>query len=102
MKIFQMDINTNDAYRKYMTRQSNTSKVVTDTLRSHPMARRPGKIKSDQDLVRVTLLLPADDVREVDAEAQRMSASDPYRRTLTRSDVIRSIVHEGLQARRKK
>lgn len=72
-----------------------------NALKSGAMARKPGKIKSDQDLVRVTLLLPADDVRVIDAEAQKMSAGDPYRRVLTRSDVIRSLVREGLEARKK-
>jgi hypothetical protein len=73
-----------------------------NALKSAEMARKPSKIKSDQDLVRVTLLLPADDVREIDAEANRMSATDPYRRVLTRSDVIRSLVREGLESRKKK
>ena len=81
---------------------SNTSERATHTLKSGAMARKPGKIKNDQEVVRVTLLLPADDVREIDAEAERMSESDPYRRTLTRSDVIRALVRVGLDTRAKK
>jgi hypothetical protein len=57
-------------------------------------------VKVSDEFVRVTLLLPADDVRAIDAEAERRSTDDQYGRTITRSDVIRSMINENLRSKK--
>jgi hypothetical protein len=59
------------------------------------MPRKPRKIKATAtEDVRISMFLPADDVRALDAEAVRRTDEDAYGRTLTRSDVVRMAVHQ--------
>jgi hypothetical protein len=61
------------------------------------MPRKPNKIKTGEGDVRVTLMLPADDLRAIDAEAKRRSKEDVYGRDVTRSHVVRLAVHKFLE-----
>lgn len=63
------------------------------------MPRKPNKVHADADLVRVTVLLPADDVKAIDAEAKRVTSADPYGRAITRTDVIRRLLSEALRSK---
>jgi hypothetical protein len=76
---------------------TDISEVSTRRLKSGPVPRKPQKVKASDEFVRVTLLLPADDVRAIDAEAEKRSSGDQYGRTITRSDVIRSMINENLR-----
>lgn len=60
------------------------------------MPRGPKRVKASDDTVRVTLLLPANDVRAIDEAAIQRSENDAYGRKLTRSDVVRMAVHAFL------
>jgi hypothetical protein len=62
------------------------------------MPRKPTKIDADAELVRVTVMLPAEDVQAIDNEAKQLSGKDPYGRTITRTDVIRRLVRAGLES----
>jgi hypothetical protein len=79
---------------------ANTSEAVSRRVKSIPVPRKPQKVKAGDDFVRVTLLLPADDVRAIDDEAERRSGEDQYGRTITRSDVIRSMINESLRPKK--
>jgi hypothetical protein len=81
----------------------NISPVAPHAVKSRNVARKPLKVKADQDVVRVTLLLPAEDVREIDAEAKRRTLAERESGSrsgriaeITRSDVIRSYIREAL------
>ena len=79
---------------------TNTSEASSRRISSVPVPRKPQKVKDSDDFVRVTLLLPADDVRAIDHEGKRLSDEDQYGRTITRSDVIRSMINESLRPKK--
>lgn len=64
------------------------------TLPSVP--RPPKKLKPGPHLVRITFMLEADLVRQVDEVAARLTAEDESRRGFTRTDALRVIIRNGL------
>lgn len=79
----------------------STISGASDTARvgSRQMPRKPTKPSKDEGLVKVTLMLPNEDVASIDEEANRLTRDDPYGRTVTRTDVIRSYIKGGLSKR---
>lgn len=51
---------------------------------------------------RLHALLPGDLVREVDVIAKQLTAEDPYKRLVTRTDAIVTLLAEAIAARAKK
>ena len=79
---------------------TNISEAASRRVQSPSVPRKPHKVKASDEVIRVTLLLPADDVRAIDEEAERRSGEDAYGRSLTRSDVIRSMINESLRPKK--
>jgi len=66
------------------------------------MARKPRQVKPGSTPVKVTVLLDADIVAQIDAYAQQLTAEDPIRRITTRTDALRALVLDGLKHKRTK
>jgi hypothetical protein len=64
--------------------------------------RKPSKVKDTAELVRVTVMVDGEDVREIDEYAEKATKTDQYGRAITRSDIVRALVKEALRARREK
>ncbi len=67
---------------------------------SASVPRRPTKIKPNATgTVHLSFVVEAALVRQVDEEAECMKEEDPYHRSVTRTDTVRSLLVDGLKYR---
>jgi hypothetical protein len=63
------------------------------------MPRKAHKVKPGQGFIRVNVMIDADALVRVDAEAATMTKEDEYHRVASRSEAVRSLITDGLKYR---
>ena len=64
------------------------------------MGRPPKKIENTDEVVKFSLLLDADLVRDLTAIGDEMRAGDPLKRIPNRADLVRGMIKMGIDAYR--
>lgn len=65
------------------------------------MSREPKSPKGISGLIKITVNLDAQDVREIDRIAEEQSQKDPYHRQVKRSDIVRMLIKSALYDKKK-
>jgi hypothetical protein len=67
------------------------------------MPRKTAKIKPGAaGMIHISFLIDAETAREVDEAAAQMKQGDKYKRSFTRTDALRVLIRDALDARKSK
>lgn len=75
--------------------------MTQTAVSSRSVARRPNKPKKGEPF-RLNLVLPGELVAEVDNLAEQLKSSDVYKRDVSRTDAIKVLLRDALDARAKR
>lgn len=64
------------------------------------MPRTPKKVESTDQIVKFSLLLDAETVRDLEEIGEEMKSADPLKRTPNRADLVRGMIKMGITAYR--
>ncbi len=83
-----------------MTNRTNVSASAKAGVASAGlMPRKPRKIKpTETGRIHISFLLDAETAKEIDAFAERLASDDRYGRSYTRTDALRVLIRDALDA----
>jgi hypothetical protein len=65
------------------------------------MPRKIRKVKTTETgMVHISFLIDAETAREIDAAAEELTGADKYKRKHTRTDALRVLIRDALDARK--